>query len=178
MKILVIIGGIAKTSLNKKFFELIKPLAPKDFEFDTFDISQLPFFSQDLESNVPQSVIDFKQKVTDCDAVMFITPEYNRTIPGVLKNAIDWGSRPMSKSVWKDKPACVLGASLGSIGAFGAQIHLKQTISFLEMRVMYRPEVCFSFLSYVDKNGELLDLSKKLLIEFLNSFKDWVLKNK
>jgi chromate reductase len=178
MKIFVIIGGISKESLNKKFFEIIKPLAPKDFEFDTFDISQLPFFAQDLESSASKSAIDFKQKVTDCDGVMFITPEYNRTIPGVLKNAIDWGSRPMSKNVWKNKPACVLGASLSPIGAFGAQMHLKETISFLEMCVMHRPEIYFNFLSYVDKNGELLDLSKKLLIEFLNSFKDWVLKNK
>ncbi|MDR1417694.1 MAG: NAD(P)H-dependent oxidoreductase [Endomicrobium sp.] len=178
MKIFVIIGGISKESINRKLFEFVKSLAPSDFEFDTFDISQLPFFSQDLENNVPQNITDFRQKVINSDAVMFITPEYNRTIPGVLKNAIDWGSRPMSKSIWKNKPACVLGASLGSIGAFAAQMHLKETISSLEMRVMYRPEVCFNFSAYVDKNGQLIDSAKKFLIDFLNSFKDWVLKNK
>ncbi|MDR1523088.1 MAG: NAD(P)H-dependent oxidoreductase, partial [Endomicrobium sp.] len=101
MKIFVIIGGISKESINKKFFELIKPLAPSEFEFDTFDISQLPFFSQDLEEKEPEGVREFKRGIEKVEGIIFITPEYNRAIPGVLKNAIDWGSRPECKSVWR-----------------------------------------------------------------------------
>ncbi|MDR2395095.1 MAG: NAD(P)H-dependent oxidoreductase [Endomicrobium sp.] len=178
MKIFVIIGGISKESINKKFFELIKPLAPSEFEFDTFDISQLPFFSQDLEEKEPEGVREFKRGIEKVEGIIFITPEYNRAIPGVLKNAIDWGSRPECKSVWRDKAACVVGASVGTTGAISAQMQLKETVSFLEMRVMYRPEVCFNFLEKVDKNGEIEEKGRERVVEFLNRFKGWILKNK
>lgn len=125
MKILTLTGGILKDSMNKKLFELIKPLAPSEFEFEIFDISGLPYFSQDIENDMPESAKNFKNAITLSDAVLFITPvitpEYNRSMPGVLKNAIDFASRPYGKNVWAGKPADVLGAAVGPSGAFGGQ---------------------------------------------------------
>jgi chromate reductase len=178
VRILVIIGGISKNSINKKLFELIKPLAPKDFEFDSYDISLLPFYSQDIEANLPDIVIEFKKKVSPSDGVIFITPEYNRSIPGVLKNAVDWCSRPYGAGLWNKKPSAVLGASMGPMGTFAAQADLKKILSFLGSFVMYQPEVYLNFAAYVDSKGELLDSTKKLYGKFLTSFKEHILRNK
>jgi chromate reductase len=170
MKILTICGGISKNSINIKLIELIKPLSPKDFEFENFDISSLPFFSQDLEVSPPEIVVDFKKKIMESGAVLFVTPEYNRFIPGVLKNAVDWASRPYGKGAWVNKPAAVLGASMGAIGAFGAQMQLKQLLSFLNMKVMWQPEIYFNYLANV-KDGQLEENSKKYFVKFLEAFK-------
>ena len=177
MKILTIIGGISKNSINKQLFELIKPLAPADFEFEAFDISQLPYFSQDLEGNPPEIVVSFRNKIIAGDAALFITPEYNRQIPGVLKNAVDWASRPMGKGAWTGKPATVLGASMGTMGAFGAQMFLKQLLSVLGMRVMWQPEIYFNFLANV-KDGVMSEDSKKYFESFFAAFKAFIEKNK
>ncbi|AKL98618.1 NADPH-dependent FMN reductase [Endomicrobium proavitum] len=176
MKILAIVGGISKNSINKKLFELIKPLAPQDFEFSTFDIAGLPFFSQDLEDSLPETVANFRQQIINSNAVLFITPEYNRQIPGVLKNAIDWASRPTGKGAWMGKYAAILGASPGAIGAFGAQMQLKQLLSFLNMKVMWQPEIYFNFSANV-KDGAMEDLSKKYFEKFLSAFKAFIEKN-
>lgn len=178
MKILTLIGGIAKNSLNKRLFELVKPLAPQDFEFETFDITKLPYFSQDLEADIPESVKSFKEKILAADAVLFITPEYNRSIPGVLKNAIDWASRPYGKGAWKNKSIAVIGAAMGPLGAYSAQMVLKQTMSFLGAYVMWQPEIYLNFPAYTDEKGELVESSKKLYIKFFESFKDRTLKHK
>ncbi|MDR2426555.1 MAG: NAD(P)H-dependent oxidoreductase [Endomicrobium sp.] len=177
MKIFVIIGGMSVKSINKRLFELIKPLAPDDFEFENFDISSLPFYSQDIEDNPPEPVVTFKEQIKNADAVLFITPEYNRFIPGILKNAIDWASRPYGKGAWVNKPAATLGASMGALGTFGAQMQLKQLLSFLNMRVMWQPEIYFNFLVNVDKNGNLADSSKPFFEKFLAAFREWILKN-
>ncbi|MDR3113885.1 MAG: NAD(P)H-dependent oxidoreductase [Endomicrobium sp.] len=170
MKILTLCGGMSKKSINKNLLELIKPLAPAEFEFESFDISALPFFSQDLEANPPESVVDFKKKIIGANAVLFVTPEYNRFIPGVLKNAVDWASRPYGKGAWVNKPAAVLGASAGALGAFGAQMQLKQLLSFLNMKVMWQPEIYFNYLANV-KDGALEENSKKYFAKFLEAFK-------
>ncbi|MCL2484957.1 MAG: NAD(P)H-dependent oxidoreductase [Endomicrobia bacterium] len=177
MKILVIIGGISKNSINKNLFELIKPVAPVDFEFETFDITTLPYFSQDLEDNLPEIVVNFKKQITDSTAVLFITPEYNRFIPGVLKNAIDWASRPYGKGAWIGKSAAVLGAAMGPTGTLSAQLQLKQLLSFLNMKVMWQPEICFNYLAYV-KDGVLAEDSKKYFEKYLSSFKEYIEKNR
>ena len=178
MRILVIIGGLSKNSINKKLFELIKPLAPKDFEFDSYDISLLPFYSQDIETNVPNVVMEFNKKVLASDGVIFITPEYNRSMPGVLKNAVDWCSRPYGAGLWNKKPSVVLGASPGPIDTFAAQTDLKKILSFLGSFVMYQPEVYLNFATYVDSKGEFLEPTKKLYEKFLTSFKEHILRNK
>lgn len=174
MKIVTFIGGISKDSLNKKLFELIKPLAPGDFEFDLFDIAALPFFSQDLENNLPEPVKQMKEKVINADAVLFITPEYNRSVPGVLKNAVDWGSRPTGQGVWKGKPGAVLGASPGGTGTLAAQLQLKGTLSFLGAYIMYQPELLFSSMAHINDKGELEDKSKQFFQKFFESFKKWI----
>lgn len=177
MKILTLIGGIAKDSINKRLFELIKPLAPQDLEFETFDITKLPYFSQDMEADIPEVVKSFKEKIQSADGILFITPEYNRSIPGVLKNAIDWASRPYAKGKWKNKSTAVLGASMGPLGAYSAQLVLKQTMSFLGAYVMWQPEIYFNFSAYIDEKGGLAETSKKLYARFFESFKEWILKH-
>jgi chromate reductase len=178
VRILVIIGGISKDSINKKLFELIKPLAPKDFEFDIYDISLLPFYSQDIESDFSESVLKFKEKIVACEGVLFITPEYNRSIPGVLKNAIDWCSRPYGAGLWNKKPSAVLGASMSTIGTFSAQADLRKILSSLGSLVMYQPEVYMNFSAYVDAKGEFFESTKKLYENFLRSFEEHILKSK
>jgi chromate reductase len=170
MKILAIIGSISQNSINKKLFEAVKPLAPEDFEFETADISQLPFFNSDIENPNPESVVKFKETVKAAAAVLFITPEHNRSFPGVLKNAIDWGSRPYGKGVWVKKPVAVLGASPGAIGAFAAQNQLKTLLSFLGAKVMWQPEIYFNFTANVT-DGNLSDSSKQFFSKFLAEFK-------
>jgi chromate reductase len=155
-------------TLLTKLFELIKPLAPKDFdfEFDSYDISLLPFYSQDIEANLPDIVIEFKKTVSSSDGVIFITPEYSRSILGVLKNAVDWCSRPYGTGPWNKKPSVVLVASMGHMGPFAAQADLKKILSFLGSFVMYQPEVYLNFAAYVDSKGELLDPTEKLYGNF------------
>jgi chromate reductase len=183
MKILTLVGGIAAASINKKLLQLIKPLAPTDFRFIGFDITTLPYFSQDLEQNPPQPVITLRESITAADGVLFITPEYNRAIPGVLKNAIDWPSRPYGSNTWKDKCAAVLGTSMGAIGAFGAQAQLKALLSFLDMRVMYQPEIFFNFSAFVKPaegpNGQpqLEEKSQKFFAGYLAAFREWIIEN-
>jgi chromate reductase len=184
MKILTLVGGIAASSINKKLLNLIKPLAPTDFEFIDFDIATLPYFSQDIEQTPPPPVITLRQNITAADGVLFITPEYNRAIPGVLKNAIDWPSRPYGSNTWQGKCAAVLGASMGAIGAFGAQTQLKALLSFLDMRVMYQPEIFFNFNAFVkpaagpNTQPQLEERSQKFFAGYLSSFRDWIAENK
>ncbi|MCL1971624.1 MAG: NAD(P)H-dependent oxidoreductase [Endomicrobia bacterium] len=177
MKILTLIGGISKNSINKKFFEIIKPLAPKELEFDVFDISGLPYFSQDTENDMPEIAADFKNRIASADAVLVITPEYNRSMPGVLKNALDYASRPYGKNVWIKKPTAVLGTSPGATGAFAGQQHAKNTLSFLGAIVMWQPEIYFNFSAYVNDKGELADSSKKVFENYFAAFKLWIEKN-
>ncbi|MDR1941934.1 MAG: NAD(P)H-dependent oxidoreductase [Endomicrobium sp.] len=177
MKILTITGSLAKNSINKKLYALIKPLAPQDFEFEEADISQIPFFNVDIENPIPESVAAFKERVKNADAVLFITPEHNRSIPGVLKNAIDWGSRPFGKGVWIKKPAAVLGASPSAMGAFAAQTQLRSLLSFLGAKGMYQPEIYLNFSANVDKEGNLSDSSKTLFNRFFAEFKSQIPQN-
>ncbi|HXH30665.1 MAG TPA: NADPH-dependent FMN reductase [Bacteriovoracaceae bacterium] len=174
VKVLTLIGGISCHSLNKKLFNSILDLSFRDYEFESFDISRLPFFSQDLELDPPDSVIDFKDQIRQCEAVLFITPEYNRSFPGVLKNAVDWGSRPLGQNLWNNKPAAVMGASLGNIDTFGAQHHLRQVLAYLNLRVMGQPEFYFNGSRAFNEGGELVDTNtRKQLKAFFSAFKDW-----
>jgi len=174
--LLVLVGGISRDSLNRKLFKAVKNQIPKPLLIDTFDISKIPFFSQDLEIDPPDNVITFKEKIRHADAVLFITPEYNRSVPGVLKNAIDWGSRPYGQNLWDSRPAAVMGASPGSTGTFGAQHHLRQTLAYLNMRVMGQPEFYFTDKGSFDEQGNLKDeKSKAFLNKFLDAFHQWIL---
>ena len=175
LKILCLVGGIASNSLNKKLYQLMLEFAPEDFNLSTFDISRLPFFSQDLENDPPDSVVGWKDRIREADAVLFITPEYNRSIPGVLKNAIDWGSRPYGQNLWDKKPAAVMGASIGATGTFGAQHHLRQTLAYLNMAIMGQPEFYLDASRFLDKEGRPVDgKTTELIHQYWESFSNWI----
>ncbi len=171
--ILVLIGGISRDSLNRRLYDELVRVNETNLRFSTFDISALPFYSQDLESDLPKAVVDFKQTVVAADALLLITPEYNRSFPGVLKNALDWGSRPYGKGIWVRKPAAIAGASSGKIGTFGAQQHLRNVCSFLDMNMMCQPEFYFDASSSII-DGKLTDSSAAFLKKFLVSFQDFL----
>ena len=175
IKTLTLVGGISRSSLNKKYFRSIQELEIPHFEFETFDISKLPFFSQDLEMDPPDIVTSFKEKIREAEAVLFITPEYNRSFPGVLKNAIDWGSRPYGQNLWNHKPAALLGASPGAIGTFGAQHHLRQVLAYLNMSVLGQPEVYFNASHAFDEQDRLTnEKTKEFLFQFFEAYEEWI----
>ena len=170
---MVMIGGISEGSLNKRFFAAVEKLGGTSLSFTVFDIASLPYFSQDTEADPPQSVAALRNLARESDAMLIVTPEYNRSIPGVLKNALDWGSRPPAENVWAHKPTAVMGASGGAIGTFGAQQHLRNICSFLDMRVMNQPTVYFNASTGME-GGELTESSAGFMRKFLSAFEEWV----
>lgn len=178
-QIAVCVGSLRQASLNKKTAHALMSLAPKSLQLDILDISQLELYNEDLEKTPPPEWTAFRKKVKESDGVLFVTPEYNRSIPSVLKNAIDVGSRPYGQSAWEGKPAAVVSVSPGAIGAFGANHHLRQAMVFLNMPAMQQPE------AYVGNAGELFDGNDKLakastkdfLTDFMDAFAAWVHKN-
>ncbi|HXH76257.1 MAG TPA: NAD(P)H-dependent oxidoreductase [Bacteriovoracaceae bacterium] len=174
-QILTLVGGISRGSLNKKLFEAVRERAPEGYEILEFDISHLPFFSQDLELEPPDYVTEFKERIRESDAALFITPEYNRSFPGVLKNAIDWGSRPYGQNLWDRKPAGVMGATISNVGTFGAQHHLRQVLAYLNMPVMAQPEFYFQASKAFDEKGKLLDeKTGKYILNYWEAFGKWI----
>lgn len=173
MKVMVLIGGISTGSLNKRFFAAVEKLGGTSLEFTVFDISALPFYSQDIETDPPQSVAELKKLAAESDAVLIVTPEYNRSIPGVLKNALDWGSRPPAQSIWSGKPAAIMGASIGAIGTFGAQQHLRNICSHLNIHVMDQPVVYFNASTGMDGDN-LTESSAAFMRKFLTAFEKWI----
>lgn len=167
IKVLCLVGGISRNSINKNLYRLMRENCPSQVELETFDITRLPFFSQDIENDPPDSVSEFKEAIREAEAILFITPEYNRSLPGVLKNAIDWGSRPYGHNLWDKKPAAVMGASIGNIGTFGAQHHLRQVLAYLNVFVMGQPEFYFNSSKALDENGNIKDSKTQ---EFIDAF--------
>src|SRR5882724_9906046 len=169
IKILGIAGSVRKASFNKSALREALKLLPEGASMEIFDIEGLPNFNQDEEKNPPARVVELKAKIRAADAVLFVTPEYNYSIPGVLKNAIDWASRPYGDNAWKGKPAAVMGASLGIIGTARAQYHLRQCFVFLDMPVVNQPEVMIGHASEkFDGDGNLKDeMAKKLFGQLL-----------
>lgn len=176
-KVFVLVGGICKDSLNQQLFGFVKECAGGEMEFDQADIAALPYFSQDIENDAPAAVKDFQARAQASDAVLIITPEYNRSFPGVLKNAIDWGSRPHGTNVWAGKPAAIMGATPGGMGTFGAQNALRQVLSFLGLAVMPAPQFYFTTTGNV-VDGKLTERSAGFLKKFLTAFEAWIDKLK
>ena len=175
MKILFFVGGISRESLNRKIFHAMAVMSPLDVEIATFPIEELPFFSQDQEKDLPSKVRELKDTMEIADGIVFITPEYNRSIPGVLKNAIDWASRPYGKNSFKGKMVAVLGASPGNVGTFGAQNHLDAILSYLEAMTMAQPETYLKVGDAFDAQGELTDpILREILQLFWASFMTWI----
>src|SRR4029453_2355804 len=139
-KVAVIVGSLRKESYNRKMAQALIGLAPPELELGIEEIRDLPFYNQDHEANPPPEVVAFKERIAQSDAVLFVTPEYNRSVPGVLKNALDIASRPYGKSAGSGKPAAVVSVSPGAIGGFGANHHLRQSLVFLDMPALQQPE--------------------------------------
>lgn len=165
IKILGIAGSLRKGSFNKSALKAAQGLVPAGATLDILELPDLPGFNQDDEKSPPAAVIDMKAKIRAADAILLVTPEYNYSIPGVLKNAIDWASRPYGDSAWKGKPVAIMGASVGALGTARAQYHLRQCFVFLDMPVVNQPEVMISAAaSKFDQSGNLTDDTAKKLI--------------
>jgi chromate reductase len=177
--IAVIVGSLRKESLSRKVVEALIAEAPAELAFKFVEIGDLPFFSQDLEPNPPAQWTRFREEIKSADAVLFVTPEYNRSVPGVLKNAIDVGSRPYGQSVFNGKPAAVISVSMGGIGGFGANHHLRQSLAFLNMPTLQQPEAYIGAAhTLFDEQGKLTnDGTKKFLSSFTQAFAAWVEKH-
>ncbi len=177
-KILTLVGGISQGSLNKKVFLAFKQQVGDEAEFIVADIAKLPFFSQDLENDPPDSVTAFKDLIRQADAILFVTPEYNHSIPAVLKNAIDWATRPYPQNLWENLPVAMMGASAGNTGTFGAQNHLRQILSYLNMLILNKPEFYMNGSKAFDQEGKLIDeKTKGYMNKLWLAFKDWIEKH-
>jgi chromate reductase len=164
VKILGIAGSLRKASFNKAALREAQNLVPAGASLDILDIDGLPGFNQDDEKNPPGKVVEMKAKIRAADAILFVTPEYNYSLPGVLKNAIDWASRPYGDSAWNGKPVAIMGASVGVIGTARAQYHLRQIFVFLDMHPVNQPEVMINASKSFDPQGNLTDQQTKDLI--------------
>jgi chromate reductase, NAD(P)H dehydrogenase (quinone) len=175
----VLVGSLRKASFSGMLANALMSLAPSSMESEVVEIGQLPFYNQDLERLIdppPAPWNAFRQRVKAADAVLFVTPEYNRSVPVVLKNALDVGSRPYGSSVWDRKPGAIVSGSPGAIGAFGANHHLRQSLVFLNVPTMQQPEAYVSRADKLfDEYGKLVnDGTRKFLQEFMQAFANWV----
>jgi chromate reductase, NAD(P)H dehydrogenase (quinone) len=174
-RILGIAGSLRRESFNKAALRAAQKLVPQGATLEIFDIDGIPPFNQDDEKNPPAKVVEFKRRIRESDAILFATPEYNYSVPGVLKNAIDWASRPYGDSAWAKKPVAVMGASPGSLGTARAQYHLRQMFVFLDMYAVNQPEVMISGAAQrFDAQGNLTDeASRKLIQQLLQNLVGW-----
>ena len=175
IRILGIAGSLRRESYNRSALRAAVELAPKGATVDTFDLDGIPGFNQDDERNPPAKVVELKQHVREADGILIVTLEYNYSIPGVLKNAIDWASRPYGDNAWDGKPAAIMGASIGNIGTARAQYHLRQIMVFLNMFPLNQPEVMIGNASErFDAHGNLTDeTTKDYIRRLLQSLADW-----
>ncbi len=178
IKILGISGSLRKGSYHTQLLKAAQSLAPQGVTVDIAGIGDLPLFNQDLEQDPPETVKAFKQKIKENDAVLFVTPEYNYSVPGVLKNAIDWASRPYGQSAWTGKPTGIMSGSVGLQGGAKAQYHLRQSFVFLDMYPLNKPEVMVPMIQdKFDAQGNLTDEeTKKRVVEYLSALAAWTKK--
>ena len=174
----VLVGSLRKESFNRKVARALAEIAPSPLKLDIVEIGQLQLYNQDTDANPPAEWTAFRERIRRADAVLFVTPEYNRSVPGVLKNAIDVGSRPYGKSAWDKKPAGIVSVSPGALGAFGANHHLRQSLVFLNMPTMQMPE---AYVGGADKlfdgEGKLTNPStREFLSKYMQAFAAWVEK--
>ncbi|HEY4675055.1 MAG TPA: NAD(P)H-dependent oxidoreductase [Candidatus Bathyarchaeia archaeon] len=175
VSILGFAGSLRKGSYNKALLRAASELLPKDAKLEIFDLKGIPPYNQDLETRMPAKVKEFKTKIKAADAILIATPEYNYSVSGVLKNAIDWASRPYGDNSFDDKPVAIMSASIGMLGGARAQYHLRQTFVFLNMRPLNSPEVIVTFAGdKIDENGRVKDpTTKKLIKELLERLVAW-----
>jgi chromate reductase, NAD(P)H dehydrogenase (quinone) len=176
--VIVLIGSLRKESFSRKVANTLVDLAKEPLRLNIVEIGNLPFFNQDLEKTPPQEWVAFRDRIRPANALLFITPEYNRSVPGVLKNAVDVGSRPYGQSVWNAKPGGVVSVSPGAVGGFGSNHHLRQSLVFLNVPTLQQPE---AYLGHADKlfdeSGKMNnDSTREFLAKYLDAFATWVSK--
>lgn len=177
-KIAVLIGSLRKDSMNRKLANEVIRLAPASLELEIAEIGQLPHFNEDLEANPPAEWVEFRKKIGDADGYLFFTPEYNRTISGVMKNALDVASRPYGQNRWNGKPGAIVSSSISLLGGEAANHALRQPMVFLNIYMMQQPE------AYIGNSWHLFDDQNKLknedvqvqLLHFIEAFAEWVRK--
>ncbi len=175
VRILGIAGSLRRDSYNRAALRAAAELVPEGASIDIFELDGIPGFNQDEEQNPPAKVVELKSRIREVDAILFVTPEYNYSVPGVLKNAIDWASRPYGDSAWNGKPAAIMGASVGAIATARAQYHLRQMMVFLNMFPVNQPEVMIGNASErFDASGNLIDdASKDFIRQLLQGLTEW-----
>lgn len=177
-KIAVLVGSLRKESFNRKMAMAMVALAPESLGLEIIEIGGLPLYNEDLENSPPPAWSEFRERLFRFDGVLFVTPEYNRSVPAVLKNAIDVGSRPYGKSVWDGKPGAVMTVSPGAIGGFGANHHLRQSLVFLNIPAMQQPEAYMGNAGNLfDDGGNLAASAKEFVANFMQAFAAWVETN-
>lgn len=177
-KIAVVVGSLRKESFNRKLAVAIAKLAPSEFTFKQIEIGDLPLYNQDDDENQAPSVKRLKTEISEANGVIVVTPEYNRAMPGVLKNAIDHASRPYGKNAWEGKPAGVLGVSIGAIGTALAQQHLRNSLAYLDMPTMGQPEVFLQAKEGLfNEDGSIGANSQAFLQGWVDRYVAWVKKH-
>lgn len=179
-KVAVVVGSLRKGSYNRMMAHAATGVAPASLALSIVEIGALALYNEDVDAaGAPPAWSAFREALSAADAVLFVTPEYNRSVPGALKNAIDVGSRPYGKSVWSGKPAAILSVSPGAIGAFGANHHLRQSLVFLDMPAMQQPEAYIGGAAKLfDAEGKLAnDGTRDFLRKFMETFAAWIAKN-
>jgi chromate reductase, NAD(P)H dehydrogenase (quinone) len=179
IKILGLAGSLRRASYNRGALRAAQKLVPENASIEIFELDDIPPFNQDLENSLPSAVADLKEKVRSADAILFVTPEYNYSVPGVLKNAVDWASRPYGDNAWDGKPVAIMGASVGTTGTARAQYHLRQMFVFLNMYALNRPEVMISNAAEkFGQEGNLVDeVTKEKIRELVKALMSWTIKH-
>ena len=171
----VVVGSLRKDSFNHQLAKGLSKLAPEDFTFTLVDIGTLPLYNQDDDGNPTDAVVQFKKAIKAADGLLFVTPEYNRSYPGVLKNALDQASRPYGQSAWSGKPGAVVGMTIGTSGTAMAQQHLRNVLAYLDVATMGQPEVFLQYKDgFFDGDGNIGADSRDVLQGWMNRFVAWV----
>lgn len=175
-KIAVLVGSLRKESFNLKTAKTLMELAPESLELELLTIGDLPMYNEDLQSNTPKEWLRLKKQISSADGLLFLTPEYNRSVPAALKNAIDIASRPYGDNSWDGKPAGIVSVSTGAISGFGANHHLRQSLIFVNVLAMAQPEAYIGGVADLfDENGKMTnDSTRDFLSNFMKAFEKWV----
>lgn len=176
-KVAVLVGSLRKASYNRKLAKALAAVAPNDLVFDFVEIGDLPLYNEDLETDNPPAVwARFRNEIAAADALLFVTPEYNRSVPAALKNAIDVGSRPYGKNVWGGKPGAVVSASQGGIGGFGANHHLRQSLVFVDVLTMQQPEAYIGQIQNLvtDDGKAASEKTQRFFTDIMTAFDKWL----
>lgn len=174
-KVAVIVGSLRKDSVNRQFAQALAKIARPQLDLHIVEIGDLPLYDQDLEAQLPASVQRFKQQIESADAVLFVTPEFNRTFSAAIKNAIEWGSRPWGRNSWAGKPSAIVGATLGAVGTAAAQSQLRSVVSAIGTALTAQPEIYLNFREGLIVDGEITDENfVSLLNDWVEKFADWI----